>query len=593
MGSVHAGDLPRPASEKNPVRAPGAAELPNRYLIRKKGEDRELVCNESPTISVRIERGRTVPAGTAHKAPPGTIYVDGAAEGEPFLNIEKAILNLDHHEGCVRSFTLATCEQAMVIIRKGLDLQTRDWTIYANDPDLDTVLAIWVLLNHMRLNDADPEIRKKVIPLVRLEGVIDAHGLEMQELCGFPIETQESLFAELEQLRRREIVLKKEGQWEDIDFLEYTVDVLHAVDAVVYSPHHFEGVVEVEELARAEIDEHQLAIVCRSETGIYEVEQSLRRLHGKRLGVIVLQKDPITYTLRQVDTFSPGTLENAYERLNLIDPAAGHRRSGNRWAGSGEIGGSPRATGTSLTPEQIANAVALAYRRPTTAQLLITLAIALAENAAIMLGAIVAVYLLGWVRDPAGSIESYFWRGAGVYAVALNGLFGAFVLAALRRGPKLFGLCMPTGLEWLFLLPGALAGGAAGGAWIYSTPVTISEAFLKYHWSTLAIAATFPIAAEGIFRGLMHGRLAQHFSTQHSGGHWIVSWPVLISSLLYALWSSLPFLPFFSDGVSLSFFGALFFGVSSGMARERSESLLPCLILHWSCLLLIVVMSFF
>jgi hypothetical protein len=38
----------------------------------------------------------------------------------------------------------------------------------------------------MRLNDADPEIRTKVMPLVRLEGAIDAHGLEMQELSGFP-----------------------------------------------------------------------------------------------------------------------------------------------------------------------------------------------------------------------------------------------------------------------------------------------------------------------------------------------------------------------------------------------------------------------
>jgi membrane protease YdiL (CAAX protease family) len=205
----------------------------------------------------------------------------------------------------------------------------------------------------------------------------------------------------------------------------------------------------------------------------------------------------------------------------------------------------------------------------------------------------VAVYLLGWFRDPAGSIESHFWREAGVYAVALNGLFGAFVLAALRRGPKLFGLCMPTGLEWLFLLPGALVGGVAGGAWIYSTPATISQAFLKYDWSALAIAFTFPIAAEGIFRGLVHGRLAQHFPIQHSSGHWFVSWPIVLSSLLYVLWSSLPFLPFFSRGVGLTFVGALLFGVSSGMARERSESLLPCLILHWSCLLLLVMMSFF
>ena len=99
------------------------AKLPDRYLIRTKGEDRELVCTESPTMAVRIERGKTVPANTARRAPSGTIYLDGAAEGGPFLDAEKAVFNLDHHEGCVRSFTLATCEQAMIIVRKGLDLQ--------------------------------------------------------------------------------------------------------------------------------------------------------------------------------------------------------------------------------------------------------------------------------------------------------------------------------------------------------------------------------------------------------------------------------------------------------------------------------------
>ncbi|MBI1997003.1 MAG: hypothetical protein HYS66_11115, partial [Deltaproteobacteria bacterium] len=161
----------------------------------------------------------TVPSGTAHKAQPGTIYLDGAAEGGPFLDVEKAIFNLDHHEGCVRSFTLATCEQALVLIRKGMDLQARDWTIHANDPDLDTILAIWLLLNHMRVNDVDPEIRKKIVPFVRLQGSIDAHGLAMQELCGFPAELQASVFAQLEKWRSNEVALKKDGKWQDIDFL--------------------------------------------------------------------------------------------------------------------------------------------------------------------------------------------------------------------------------------------------------------------------------------------------------------------------------------------------------------------------------------
>jgi len=593
MESPHSGDNWTQTAEKSSVPEAVAGELPDRYSIRRKGEERELVCSESPTITVHVERGMTIADSAARKAAPGTIYLDGAAEGGPFLDVEKGLFNLDHHEGCVRSFTLATCEQAMVVIRKGMDLQRRDWTIYANDPDLDTVLAIWVLLNHVRLNDADPEIRRKVMPLVRLEGTIDAHGLEMQELCGFPRELQESTFAELEQLRSKEVALKKDGKWHEIDFLEYTADVLRAIDAMIYSSHHFEGVVEVEELARAEIGDSKLAIVCRSEAGIYEVEPHLRRLHGKRLGVIILQKNPDFYTLRQVDTFLPATLESAYERLNLVDPAAGNRRSGNRWGGSGEIGGSPRATGTSLTPQQIADAVAQAYRRPTMAQRLSTLAVALLENTAVMVGSMMATYFLGWLRDPPGSIESYFQNQAGIYAGVLCVLTFVLALASLQSGPKVFGLCLPTGLDWLFLLPGALLGGLAGGAWVFAPPFTSSQAFLGYSWTGLAIVIAFPIAAEVLFRGLLHGTLAQRFPTQRHGGPWFLSWPVLISSTLYALWSLLPFLPFFPRGVVLTYAGALLFGISSGMARERSESLLPCLILHWSCLLMFLVMSFY
>ncbi len=588
MDSSHSADHWKQATEKTSERWPAAA-LPDRYSIRRRGEDRELVCSESPTVVVRVERGMTISAGNARKAPPGTIYLDGAAEGGPFLDTEKAVFNLNHHEGCVRPFTLATCEQAMVVIRKGLDLQSRDWTIYANDPDLDTVLAIWVLFNHLRLNDIDQEIRRKVMPLVRLEGAIDAHGLEMQDLCGFQSELRESAFADLEHLRSKEVALKKEGRWHEIDFLEYTADVLRAIDAMIYSSHHFEGVVEVEELARAEIGEKQLAIVCRGDTGIYEVEPHLRRLHGKRLGVIILQKNSNTYTLRQVDAFLPATLESAYERLNLIDPAAGNRRSGNRWGGSGEIGGSPRATGTSLTPQQIAEAFARAYHRPTTAERLGTLAVVLLRTTVVMLAAMLATYFLGWRGDPAGSTKEYFRSQAGIYAAVLGGISVVLTLAALRHGRKLYGLRLPAGFDWLVLLPGSLLGGLAGGAWIFAPPATSSQFLLKHHWTDLAITICFPITAEVLFRGLAHGTLAQRFPTQHTGGPWFLSGPVLISSTLYALWSLPPFLPFFSGGVGVTFAAALLFGISSGMARERSESLLPCLILHWLCLLMLTV----
>jgi hypothetical protein len=580
----------RQMTEKT-LEQPDAAVLPNRYSIRGKGEERALVCSESPTISVRIKRGMSVSAVAALKAPPGSIYLDGAAQGGPFLNNEKDLLNLDHHEGCVRAFTVATCEQAMVVVRRGLDLQRRDWVIWANDPDLDTLLAIWILLNHMRLNDADPEVRTRLMPLVRLEGAIDAHGLEMQELCGFPPEIQASVFEKLEKLRSREVELKKEKRWQEIDFLEYAADILRAIDAMIYSSRHFVEEVEVEELARAVICDNQLAIICRSGKGIYELEPHLRRLHGKRLGVIILQKDPHTYTLRQVNPFLPVTLDRAYEQLNMMDPSAGSRRSGNRWGGSGEIGGSPRTTGTALRPQQIAQALAQACVRPTAGQRLRTVALAFLLTLGVMGGSIVVTYILGWLQHPGGSVESYLRGRVETFLGVLAALIGALVLVALRRGPRLFGFYMPTGFDWLILLPGALLGGLAGGAWILAGSQWWSPALARPPWIGFALAMGAPIAAEVLFRGIVHGVMAQTLRTQRTGGRWFLSWPVLLSSLFYGLWSLFPLLPFSGHGTALTFPAALLFGISSGMARERSESLLPCFIFHWSCVIIVLLIG--
>jgi hypothetical protein len=485
-----------------------AEQLPHRYSIRTKGDNRELVCTESPSLAVRVERGLSIPATSLRKAPPGSIYLDGAAQGGPFVDTERGVLNLDHHDGCIRSFTLSTCEQAMVLTQKGLDLKGREWTIYANDLDLDTVLAIWILLNHVRLNDVNPEMRTGVMPLIRLEGTIDAHGLEMQELCGFTVEQQEKISAQLEQLRREELNLKKDGKWGQIDFLQYTSDVLHAIDALVYPSRHFEGVIKVEELARAEIGENRLAIVCRSETGVYEVEAELRRLHGNSIGIIVLQKAPRMYTLRQVDMFLPFTLERVYEQLNLTDPAAGKRRSGNCWNGSGEIGGSPRTTGTALTPQQIARALSQSYRRPRWGQRIGGLTFAVLETAALMAGPILATYLFGWFNEPTRSIETYLRDYAGIYAGVLCALSGVICVMAIRRRRKLLGLCMPTGFDWIVMLPGALLGALFGGAWVLRATLTSFLDILDLQWVYIASAIGFPVAAEVLFRGLVHGGLA-------------------------------------------------------------------------------------
>jgi hypothetical protein len=254
--------------------------VPNRYRIGDDVKGRTLRCVEAPTITVRAKRGFVFTAAQARNYA-GAIFLDGAAQGGPFVEVQKEVYNLDHHEGCIRPFTLATCEQAMVLVRKVVDLRKRDWTVFANDADLDTVFALWSLLNHFRIKD-DAEVRARLMPLLRLEGAIDTHGLDLQDMAALPPDLFHATSATLKLLQDRESALKSEGMWSKVDLLEYIAERLQTIDGLIYSPKHFDGLHQVEELARVEIANGSVAVACRSAAGIYELEQQLRRLYGER-----------------------------------------------------------------------------------------------------------------------------------------------------------------------------------------------------------------------------------------------------------------------------------------------------------------------
>src|SRR4029450_4626015 len=110
--------------------------VPTRYRIRDDVKGRTLTCVEAPTVTVRAERGFVVTAAQARNYRAGAIFLDCAAQGGPFVEVQKEVESIAHHERCLRPFTLATCDQAMVLIRRVVDLRKRDWTVFANDGDL-------------------------------------------------------------------------------------------------------------------------------------------------------------------------------------------------------------------------------------------------------------------------------------------------------------------------------------------------------------------------------------------------------------------------------------------------------------------------
>jgi membrane protease YdiL (CAAX protease family) len=557
--------------------------VPTRYRIRDDVKGRTLTCVEAPTVTVRAERGFVVTAAQARNYRAGAIFLDGAAQGGPFVEVQKELYNLDHHEGCIRPFTLATCEQAMVLIRRVVDLRKRDWTVFANDADLD-VFALWAILNHFRIND-DAEVRFRLMPLLRLEGAIDTHGLGLQDMAALPPDLFHATSATLKQLQDREAALKSEGTWYKVDLLEYIAERLQAIDGLIYSPKHFDGLHEVEELARVEIANGSVAVACRSDAGIYELEQQLRKLHGDRLGILILQNEPSTYTLRQVNQMLPATLEQAYQRLNLMDPAVGGG-SRNRWGGSVEIGGSPRGTGTRLTPVQITETVRQAFRRPTLVDILCGIGQGLLLGVAAMLP--LAVIFLDI------PLQNRVGEEILPTAVILSLMLGVLFLLKARQVPGLYGWRSPAGLDWLTMLPAALIGAAAGGIWIPGS----HQGLHNPNELTASALLLLPVTVEIVFRGRILGDLAWRLPIQKSGGPWFVSWPAFISGILYAL-MFLSFLSFTSGQLQMSHWfvslpAAVMFGTALGMARERSESIVAPILLHWLCVAaLLLVRKFF
>ena len=557
-------------------------QMPERYRIQESHGEFVIQCTDTPNLKVHVSRDLSISASAARKAAPGTIFLDGAARCEPFMDHEKQIYNLDHHEGCVRSFTLSACEQALVLSLKGLDLREREWNILANEPDLDTVLAIWILLNHRRIQDREFANRQRLFTLVRLEGTIDALGLEMKEFSGLPPDVCQSMLRLIDHLRREEIRLKKDGLWDEVDFLDYTANLLHQVDRMIYRVSDFSDFQEIKELARADINGKRIVVAVEADMGIYEIEPLLKNIYGDRLGWVVLKKGQNTYTLRQMDIFMPVTLERVYDRLNFIDPSVKYRDGQNHWGGSVEIGGSPREGGTRLTPQEIVSAchdavqdkglLRQAYRFLGTTGLVGLIAAFAAAGAHFWPP---MAWLAGIQRDNMLATPAF-----GMHLVFLLATVLALVPVAFRR-PWQFGLAIPVGNTWWAFLPLAVLAG-------FGTPLSLSPT-TQTQWGDWLIGLSMaPIAMELLFRSLAHGLLAQSARIGRPKKRLFLSWPLIGAAFLfagYSLWLG-------TDGISITnlleqpvmhlkpALGAFLLGVVLGIVRERSQSIIPPMVFH-------------
>jgi hypothetical protein len=238
---------------------------------------RFLVRGDSGNVHLVAGRGLHVAAHELRRYPERSIFLDGVFVGPPFLDNERRQYALDHHHGVVRTFTLATCEQAAVLVALGLMPHQGTWHLYLNEPDLDAYLATWVLLQHDRLTRGQNEGLYSLVPLLRVEGHIDTHGLELPELTGLGPRRIAVERRRLERFRRAEVELRRRGEWATVDPLTHAAGVLETLDRE-FLPGHARAV-RASASTRGDRASKVAVLICAN-VGIYEVEQALRIRYG-------------------------------------------------------------------------------------------------------------------------------------------------------------------------------------------------------------------------------------------------------------------------------------------------------------------------
>lgn len=327
-----------------------------RYRLTERDDKRLIVCNSAQNIGLLYLRGKTIAGRGRKRFGPRTIFLDGSYAGPPFHDNTLRQYNFDHHSGCLRQATRSSCEQAAIAVAMGLPLDEDDWTIVVNDFDADSILAAWVLMNSAELMRSSSALLGKAMPLLVAEGCIDGLGASFGFLSGLNPEDFDARTEELA-LIQAELVRKVKSATGAETFAA-VIGILEELDALLIPPEDREILLDYEELARTSVGNGKLAIMCRSGMGILETEAFLSERYPNKIAVLIVAVGEHKWSVKLLDPFQSISLSKLYRRLNKIDPLF-HRKGGeeNAWGGSGNIGGSPRLTGTGLEWPEIMEAV--------------------------------------------------------------------------------------------------------------------------------------------------------------------------------------------------------------------------------------------
>ncbi len=190
-----------------------------------------------------------------------------------------------------------------------------------NEPDLDSILAAWVLMNHIDLVRDGFALLGPVMPLLRVEGNINSYGFGREVLSGLSSDTFRKEQGRLDVLMEPMIALKTAGRWAHSEYESIVLSSLDAIDRMLLPSELLVRSFEFQEVGRVRLRGRRIAILCRSNHGIYEVEEYLSSRYGRQLGMLVLDQGGGRFTLRRTDGFGVAPLVSCLNAKSASDEA--------------------------------------------------------------------------------------------------------------------------------------------------------------------------------------------------------------------------------------------------------------------------------
>lgn len=301
-----------------------------------------------------IERGKTLPFA---ELPDHSIALDGYCQG-PSIDADRERYSLDHHDGCIRLVTRATCQQTLDALVLGLVPDRM--TVYVNDVDGDTALSV-ALLDGLPRGYFTRE-------LVEAVGKVDAHGPAYQ-LSGLEQALVDGFYGHCMSMERALRASGKYGACDLRDLLRDCVEKIHLYvealrderldgdpglsdEGVVHAVNADLSIVTKEPLPYEITHTGKAFVMARSKGFAFPALYAV----GHRCAVIYdqLPDESWVYTIGKQSDFVAGFPIGPHGRPGTILHSLASVEPG--WGGASTIGGAPRnpdGSRSRLSPDRV------------------------------------------------------------------------------------------------------------------------------------------------------------------------------------------------------------------------------------------------